>query len=671
VADRFAKRVLLLGWDAADWKVIQPLLDAGQMPFLEQLINNGVMGDLATLRPILSPLLWTSIATGKRADQHGIHGFIEPRPDGQGVRPVTSTSLTAQPLWNIVEKHGLRSSVVGWFATQPATALRGTVVSNLFAQASGESFVDWPVLGASFSPPELAEVLQDLRVHPSEIGAAELEAFVPNASGLLQRGDMRIQELRRLLAKASTVHAVGTYLAERDDWDLLAVYYDAIDLTCHEFMEFHPPRMDHVDAADFELYQHVISGMYRFHDMMLGRYMNLVGPDTTIIIVSDHGFHSDHLRPDVSANIDTGKPVDWHREHGVFLACGPGIRKDQLVFGATLLDIAPTVLTLLGIPVGRDMPGRVLRQCFDNRVDVEMVDTHELPPGPASAEVAAEDPWEAQGALRQLIALGYIEPIAEDAAKAIEQATLSRHLNLAEAHYSAGHYAESHAHVQAALAIEPDNDAARLRLAHCELNLGELDAARRLATELEARQPESPLIDLLWAQIHLVENQDDVALERLQQAQARGGGIADIDQRIGLIYMRRKHWTEAREHFERSLDVDPHNAAAYHGLGIAAYQLADRQAAIEHLMRAVALRFDRPLAHYQLGVVLAETGNPDAAIASLHNALKVAPQLRDAHDALGKLYAAQGDAHNAHFHKAKAASMSGGTSRSAAAATTS
>ncbi|WP_295885989.1 alkaline phosphatase family protein, partial [uncultured Thiohalocapsa sp.] len=68
-------KTLLIGWDAADWKVISPLIDAGEMPNLKHLVENGVMGNLATLYPVLSPMLWTSIATGKRAHKHGIHGF--------------------------------------------------------------------------------------------------------------------------------------------------------------------------------------------------------------------------------------------------------------------------------------------------------------------------------------------------------------------------------------------------------------------------------------------------------------------------------------------------------------------------------------------------------------------------------------------------------------------
>ena len=82
--NRIANKVLLIGWDAADWKIINPLLDNGMMPALESMINNGVMGNIATLDPPLSPMLWTSISTGKHADEHGI---LRHPPRGRSHRP--------------------------------------------------------------------------------------------------------------------------------------------------------------------------------------------------------------------------------------------------------------------------------------------------------------------------------------------------------------------------------------------------------------------------------------------------------------------------------------------------------------------------------------------------------------------------------------------------------
>src|SRR5919204_6931706 len=119
MAARLAQKVLLVGWDAADWQVILPLLQAGQLPCLQRVVQNGVRGNLATLAPMVSPILWTSIATGKRADKHGILNFVEPDPTGTGIRPVASTSRKVKAVWNILTQAGLRTHVVGWFASHP------------------------------------------------------------------------------------------------------------------------------------------------------------------------------------------------------------------------------------------------------------------------------------------------------------------------------------------------------------------------------------------------------------------------------------------------------------------------------------------------------------------------------------------------------------------------
>jgi predicted AlkP superfamily phosphohydrolase/phosphomutase len=84
---RDARRLLLVGWDSADWKIIHPLLDAGELPGLARLVETGTSGNLTTLEPQLSPMLWTSIATGKMAYHHGVPGFTEVDPDTGGSCP--------------------------------------------------------------------------------------------------------------------------------------------------------------------------------------------------------------------------------------------------------------------------------------------------------------------------------------------------------------------------------------------------------------------------------------------------------------------------------------------------------------------------------------------------------------------------------------------------------
>jgi predicted AlkP superfamily phosphohydrolase/phosphomutase len=111
-------KVLLIGWDAADWKLIMPLVEAGKMPHIAKFLQDGVMGNLATLYPILSPMLWTSIATGKRAYKHGVHGFTEPDPQWGGIRPITNLARKTKAIWNILNQEGKRCNVVGWWPSQ-------------------------------------------------------------------------------------------------------------------------------------------------------------------------------------------------------------------------------------------------------------------------------------------------------------------------------------------------------------------------------------------------------------------------------------------------------------------------------------------------------------------------------------------------------------------------
>ena len=128
-------KVLLIGWDAADWQVITPLVDAGKMPNMKRFLEQGVMGNLATLYPVLSPMLWTSIATGKRAYKHGIHGFVEPDPQTGTVRPISNLGRKTKAIWNILNQEGKRSNVVGWWPSYPVEPINGVMVSNHYQEA--------------------------------------------------------------------------------------------------------------------------------------------------------------------------------------------------------------------------------------------------------------------------------------------------------------------------------------------------------------------------------------------------------------------------------------------------------------------------------------------------------------------------------------------------------
>ncbi|MCZ6665511.1 MAG: alkaline phosphatase family protein, partial [Gammaproteobacteria bacterium] len=324
MAPPLTDKVLLIGWDAADWKIMTPLIDRGAMPNLERFLIQGVMGNLSTLVPVLSPMLWTSIATGKRAYKHGVHGFSEPDPANGQVRPITNLGRRTKAVWNILNQNGKRSNIISWWPSHPVEPINGVMVSNHFQTAVRALDQPWPMRPGTVHPQRLVKPLSQFRVHPWEIDAEQLLPFVPQAAAIDQDRDKRLFSVAKVLAECASVHAAATAVMELEPWDFTAVYYDAIDHFCHGFMKYHPPRLDWVSERDYELYGDVVASGYRFHDLMLGTYMKLAGDDTTIIIVSDHGFHPDHLRPKELPHEPAG-PADEHRPFGVLAMCGPGV----------------------------------------------------------------------------------------------------------------------------------------------------------------------------------------------------------------------------------------------------------------------------------------------------------------------------------------------------------
>jgi predicted AlkP superfamily phosphohydrolase/phosphomutase/tetratricopeptide (TPR) repeat protein len=485
------KKVLLIGWDAADWKVINPLMDQGKMPNVERLVNQGSMAHLTTLHPPLSPMLWTSIATGKRPFKHGIHGFSEPTADGMGVQPVTNLSRRCKAVWNILNQNDLKSVVIGWWPSHPAEPINGVMLSDHYHRSRGKLEKGWPLLPGTIHPPELIETLAELRLHKEEIVGEMTDPFVPRGREIDQDKDRRLSGLASTLAECTSIHSAATWLIENQPWDLFAVYYDAIDHFCHGFMRYHPPKQDFIKQEDFDLYQNVVSTAYQLHDQMLGTLLSKVGDDVTVILMSDHGFHPDHLRPKAIPSIPAGPAIE-HRDFGILAIKGPGIKRDELLHGASVLDITPTLLSLFGLPVGEDMDGKVLVRAFEN------------PPEPATIpswdEVAGNDgrhpphtrldPVASREALEQLVALGYIARPDENKEKAVEATMHELRYNLGEAYQDADRHAEALEIFRELHKHDPDEQRYAVhRFVSCQA-LGLIDEMRSIVEDLDGRRRE-------------------------------------------------------------------------------------------------------------------------------------------------------------------------------------
>ncbi len=473
------RKVLLIGWDAGDWRAIRPLLDQGKMPNLARWLETASSGNIATLHPVLSPMLWTSIATGKRPFKHGIHGFTEPTPDGKGIRPITNLSRKTKAIWNVMTQVGKKSIVVGWWPSSPAEPIDGVMVSNHYQRAVGPRNKPWPMAPGTVHPERLIEPLKEFRFHPGELRGEHIAPFVPNFAKIDQRKDKRLVSLAKIIADATSIHGAATALMQLEPWDFMAVYYDAVDHFGHGFMKYHPPRQEWISEEDFELYQHVIEAGYRFHDTMLGVLLKLAGPETTVILMSDHGFHPDHLRPR-SIPAEPAGPAIEHREFGILVASGPGIRKGETIYGASVLDVAPTILTAFGLPIGADIDGKPLVTIFEDPPEVEVIPSWDEVEGESGMHPPDKrmDATENAEAIKQLVALGYIEEPSEDQDKAVRECVRELRYNLAQSYTDANRY------VEAALILEelwtewPDEHRFGLLLIECYGALGELDKRR-------------------------------------------------------------------------------------------------------------------------------------------------------------------------------------------------
>ncbi|CAN5386789.1 hypothetical protein BH09PLA1_BH09PLA1_23560 [soil metagenome] len=658
MSERLAKKVLLIGWDSADWKLIQPLMDAGHMPALASLVENGVMGNLSTLKPVLSPILWNSIATGKRADKHGILGFVEPNPEGTGVRTVASTSRKCKAIWNILTQRRMKTNVIGWYASHPAEPIDGVCVTEHFAHYDKQlRDPSTPPPPQSLHPAALADSLVDLRVRPWDIGPEHLSPIMPKIGEIPDEKAGPIGGARKMLARCATIHAIATELIEHQPWDLTAIYYETLDHFGHGFMSFHPPKMDHVSAQEFEWYKDVMNGVYMFHDLMLGRLLHLAGPDTTVMLVSDHGFYSDHLRP---AEIPGGPPVGpeaWHRHHGVFVMKGPNIQKDERIYGASILDITPTILTLLGLPIGQDMDGKVLAQCFEKPVEIARIASWETEPPLEGAGTGMHppdmqgDPFEQQQAMQQLIELGYLAAPTTDASKLIDLATKETRYNLAMVHYGAAQYEKAAPVLEKLVADYPDESRFALSLAQCHLIMKRFPEARRLIESVKTEGLAAAQHDLMLGTLEFAEGNRDEALKFLLRAEQAEPRLPLLHTQIGNVNLQQRRWADAQRAFEKALSIDGDSAPAHYGLGIVAFHQDRFEDAADLLLRAVGLQHYFPRAHFALGMSLARLNWYDRAVHSLNVTLSQAPHFISAHRFLAVCYGKLGNPDQAMVHR--------------------
>jgi len=349
--------------------------------------------------------------------------------------------------------------------------------------------------------------------------------------------------------------------------------------------------------------------------------------------MSDHGFQTGQLRPSGQVNFTPGDAMEWHRPYGILCMAGPGIRHDELIFGAGLLDIAPTILHLFGLPAGEDMPGRLLAEVFDNPVMPERIASWESVPGESGmhARDAHEDSWEAAAVVERLIALGYVAPRDGDVAKQLELSRRHQAFSLAQVHLAAGRSTQAIPILQELVRADPGDRVYRLFLAQVYLECGRLDACRAAVEPvLIDEDADRPGANLVRANLAIAEGDLQAGLQYLLRAEHTSKVIPELRLTLGRVYLRLGRWEDAERAFRATLEIDSDNAAAYVGLASVALGTHDAAGAASAAMEAIALRFDDAVSHYLLGAALVQLGEPARAAGALKTCLSLRPQMTEA-----------------------------------------
>jgi hypothetical protein len=387
----FAKTpVVIIGIDGATWSVAEPLMRAGKMPALASLVANGASGNLQTLSPTLSPPIWTTIATGFPPEKHGVKTFVVKLPNGETTLP-RSTDWQEPAMWSIASDAGLRVGIVNWWATYPAEEVNGFIVSdhaNLLRRLGYKQVLNLSdkTIGEvgqnETNPPRLLnriiDVLGPNLEMPAEARRLLLDPMPVAVRNELERQPKLVRDNRLSVLKFCALQDHAAYTATRVALqamrppDLLALYFSGADAAEHQYWAYFQPEKfaKPPAAADVAALGHVIPNYYRYIDSMIGELLPHIPKNAIVIVISDHGHSANPNYDPAAPGNDYGKWTSGEHNGapaGILVISGKGV-KHQKIERASVFDIAPTVLALLGVPATNGMTGNALTSAFQPSV---------------------------------------------------------------------------------------------------------------------------------------------------------------------------------------------------------------------------------------------------------------------------------------------------------------
>jgi hypothetical protein len=556
-----AAPVIWLGLDGLDWELLDRLSAEGRMPNWKRLTAEGSTARLRSFAPTLSPVVWTTLATGVGPDVHRVLDFQEVDPaTGQRV-PISGRSRVGPAIWNVASAKGKTVGVVGWWATNPAEEVRGFFVSDA---SSPILFDGLPKQGVAF-PASLAPGVEQILAREGRVAGEDLAAFVAmpasEIAAQLSSGDPanKLVLLSRAIAATRVESRIARELYDRQFPDLMMLYLEGTDVIGHLFASWVPPKMDCVSDADFARYRGAVDAYYALVDRVIGQWMRRAGEDgATLVVNSDHGFRWGADRSCESGSLDPATALSWHRLDGVFAAWGARVIPSRERGDASVFDVEPTVAALLGLPVDRNARGSALRSIFRDLADPRREDLASVPV--RRLESAPMSEKETSEYTKKLMALGYLSgssaasvpvPAGGNAPGLTEGAWDNLGLYLFQEGGDANR-ARAEEAFKKSLAVSPGFAAAKFHLALLYRSRNQdRPAASWLFQSLEGAPPRGEGVVFEWARFYDVRGRKGPELEILERGATLYPGSERVSRALGVLRYQNRDCRGADEALAR------------------------------------------------------------------------------------------------------------------------
>jgi predicted AlkP superfamily phosphohydrolase/phosphomutase len=374
-APKAKPRVILVGVNGMELDIIRPLLLKGQMPNLAGVIEKGAYGKLRTVSAPNCPRVYSTLFTSTNPEEHGVTGFIV------GGITANTNMLKEEPIWSMLSKNGITVGMANVPATFPVMPVNGYMISGMLTR--GKNCEDG-VLCA----PKLSEVMGGDAVYPRSLQAELLKNvgdFYIDCERMPSAADLKgheAQVIEQWLGRVQLIRDQQTrlfdYLLTAHPTDFTFLVQSCEDRTGHWLYPITPFNVGY-NASINGTRQDAFPNQYIAFDKVLGTILKHVDENTYVVIISDHGIKPlrEFEEKDPHAHADHEKTTPVIAKHdfadgddvpGSLFVMGPGIKHDLRLMGlgASVYDVAPTLLHIYGIDQPKQMRGRVLTEIFEN-----------------------------------------------------------------------------------------------------------------------------------------------------------------------------------------------------------------------------------------------------------------------------------------------------------------